>query len=351
MDTVVRPPPLDPGDRLAIVAPSSGGAASAPHIFELALERLESTFDVEPVVHPTARQSDEYLRAHPEARAAAIHESFKDPDIDAVMATIGGDDQIRVLDHLDPEVLRENPTRFFGLSDNTNLSLYLWNQGIASYTGVSLMSELGVPGGLPEFTERYLRRALFEETIGELEPVSEWADMTVGWDTPRDEYEQHGLDYQPAGGWQWAGSDEAAAGTLWGGSMGVVRWNLMADRYLPDPERLDGSILALETAEDLPDADRVRWTLQAMGERGLLQRFDGLVVGRPATQNWMEQRDGDERERYRQAQREAIQSQMERYNPDVPIAFDVDFGHAIPSAPVPVGGTVEIVAGETIRFR
>lgn len=120
MTEFVTPPPLTDGQTLAVVAPASGGAAMARHVLELGIDRIEDRFGVDVVVHPTARQLDACLRRHPAARAAAIHETFTDPAVGAVMATIGGDDQLRILKQLDGETLRSNPTRFLGLSDNTN---------------------------------------------------------------------------------------------------------------------------------------------------------------------------------------------------------------------------------------
>ncbi|MFC7056907.1 S66 family peptidase [Halovenus salina] len=348
MSEFVTPPALQSDEEIAIVAPSSGGAAEAPHILELGIGRLESTLGVDIRVHPTARQSNSYLREHPRARAAAIHETFSDPDVGAVMATIGGDDQLRVLKHLDPAVLRENPTRFFGLSDNTNLSLYLWKHGIVSYNGISLLSEVATPGPFPEYTERYLRRALFEESLGELEPSEVWFDMTEGWNQSKAEFAAAEPDRHNNDGWRWAGSDETVTGRLWGGCLAIVRWHLMTERYLPDPERLDGAVLALETAETLPDADRLRWFLTAMGERGLLGRFDGVVVGRPATESWFEPRDADEREQYRRDQRETILSQLQRYNPEATVVFDVDFGHTNPGVALPIGANVTLDPEERI---
>ena len=58
-----------------------------------------------------------------------MHAAFADPEIKAVLTSIGGDDQIKVLRHLDADLLRANPKPFFGLSDNTNLCIYLGNLG------------------------------------------------------------------------------------------------------------------------------------------------------------------------------------------------------------------------------
>jgi len=350
MTEFITPPPAEPGSTVAVIAPASGGAASARHILALALDRLRKTFDLDPVVHPTARQSNAFLEANPRARAAAIHESFADPEIDAVFATIGGADQLRVLRYLDLDRLRANPTRFFGMSDNTNLALALWNAGVVSFYGGQLLNQVATPGGLHPFSERYLRRALFEESLGEFEQAGEWADLTVGWEKSKAAYADTDLAYEPTAGWRWEGGTEVVSGRVWGGCIAILEWQLMANRYLPDPSRLDGAILALESSEELPPARRVGWFLRSMGERGLLERFDGVLVGRPATQNWREHRSQEERQEYRQAQREAITEQIQRYSSDVPVVFDLDFGHTDPTVPIPIGGRVRIEPQERICF-
>jgi muramoyltetrapeptide carboxypeptidase LdcA involved in peptidoglycan recycling len=75
-----------------------------------------------------------------------------------------------------------------------------------------------------------------------------------------------------------------------------------------------------------------------MGERGLLDRFDAVLVGRPATRNHRERPGDAERAAYRDRQREAIAGQLDRYNPDVPVVFDLDFGHTNPTLALPIGG-------------
>ncbi len=344
----VTPSPLEPGDEIAVVAPSRGAAATYDSVFELALDRLRVTFDLEPVVYPTAERDDEYLEDHPEARAEDVMDAFRNPDHRGVVATIGGDDQLRILKHLDSSVLRDNPTRFYGMSDNTNLALYLWNQGVVSFYGGQLLNEVATPGYLPDYTERYLRRAFFEESIGEIEPSQAWTDDPIDWGDP--DYAETDPEYEDNDGWRWHG-ETAVEGRVWGGCAAIIRWQLMTERYLPDPERLDGAVLALETSETLPSADRLRWLLMTMGERGLLQRFDGVLVGRPRTRNRFEDPGEEGRTEYREDQREAILGQVERYNPDAPVVFDLDFGHTNPTVPIPIGGRVELDPGaERIAF-
>ena len=337
----VVPPALEPGDRVAVVAPSSGGARNAPHVFELVLERLRSVFDLEPVVYPTARQGDEFLADHPRARAADVHAAFRNPEITGAFATIGGWEQLRVLRHVDSNVLREHPTRFFGMSDNTNLSLALWNAGVVSYNGAQLMNELAVPGELPAYTEQYCRRAFFDDSLGEIEPAPEWTDEPSTWWTNPDELGASPA-YESNPGWRWAGGDKRATGRLWGGCRAIVGWHLATDRHLPAPESLDGAVLAIEVAEDLPNAKTVASTLMCMGERGLLERFSGVLVGRVPGRSFVEEPPREEREVYRERVREAVVEQIERYNPGIPVVLGLDWGHTTPIAPLPIGGRVTI---------
>lgn len=346
----VTPPPLSPGDRVAVVAPSSGGARSASHVLALALERLESVFDLEPVVYPTARQSTAFLEANPRVRAADLHAAFRDPGIAGVFATIGGWDQLRILRHFDPGVARDHPTRFYGMSDNTNLELALWNAGIVAYNGAQLMNELGVPGELPEYTERYCRRAFFEESVGELEPSEAWTDEpNTAWEHPAELHDSP--TYRDNEGWQWAGGDDRAEGRLWGGCRAIVEWHLAADRHLPDPGELDGAVLGLEVAEHLPDAEDVGATLLCMGERGLLERFSAVLVGRVPGRSHREEPPPEERTAYRERVRHAVVAEVERYAPEAPVVLGLDWGHTNPVAPLPVGGRVVVdPERRTVRF-
>jgi len=337
----VTPPALSPGDTVAVVGPSSGGAHEAPHVLTLALRRLRETFDLEPVLYPTARQGNDFLESHPRARAADIHAAFRDPDISGVFATIGGDDQLRVLRYIDPAVLRENPTRFYGMSDNTNLQLLLWREGVVSYNGAQLMNELAVPGTLPDYTERYCRRAFFEDELGELTESELWTDEPSHWWTDPSLLSEEPA-YEPNPGRRWAGGTERVEGRLWGGCRAIVDWHLATDRYLPEPERLDGAVLCLETAEDLPSPDEVASTLMCMGERGLLSRFSGVVVGRPPGRSFLDEPPRAEREAYRDAMYDAIVEQVGRYNPDAPVVLGVDWGHTTPIAPLPLGRRAEL---------
>ncbi len=88
------------------------------------------------VEYPTTRR----LGASTRDRAADLNAAFADPEIRAVPATIGGEDQITDVPHLDPDLVRADPKPFLGYSDNTNLLNWLWTHGVAGFYGGSTRS-------------------------------------------------------------------------------------------------------------------------------------------------------------------------------------------------------------------
>ena len=213
---LVRPPVLEPGDKVAILSPSWAGPAVFPHVHDVGLQRLRAHLQLEPVEYPTTRKID----ADPQERAADIHAAFADPDIKAIMASIGGDDQIKVLHHLDPAVLQADPKAFFGYSDNTSLLVYLWNLGIVGFYGGSTMVHLARPGRLHPKTLESMRRALFEPGEVQLSPCVEMTDENPSWEDPAALEAE--MPMRPGLGWTWAREQRSVTAPTWGGCVEIL---------------------------------------------------------------------------------------------------------------------------------
>lgn len=343
MPSVTLPPALSPGDRVAVVATSGGHAAAYPEVFELGLERLRTVFDLEPVVYPSIGWDHETIRARPEERADELERAFRDPEIGGVIAAIGGTDQLRVLPHLDTEVLVDHPTRFFGYSDNTSLATVLWNHGIVSFQGPMIMTELAMQGDLFEYTIEYTRRAFFEDELGEIRPPEIVTDHDLDWGDPENLERRRETEAHP--GYRFVG-DGVARGRLFGGNLSGLAQLAMADRALPEVADLEGAVLVIETAEVVPPEWYVRFVLQSLGERGILAAVDGVVVGRAKARSHRRPADADERAAYREDQRSAIEATIRHYNESAPIVFEVAVGHTNPTAPLPIGAEATIDADD-----
>ncbi|MET9773732.1 S66 peptidase family protein [Streptomyces sp. NPDC006367] len=337
MTTIMYPPKPSPGDRIAVISPGAGLPGLFPRPYELGLERLREEYGLEPVEYPATRK----MGSSPRERADDIHAAFADPDVKAVIASIGGDDQITVLPYLDRELLRANPKPFFGMSDNTNLLAYLRNTGIVAYHGAGVMCELGRPGAMHPQTADSLRAALFTSGPYELRPAERWNDVNRDWADPAT-FESEPRT-RPGSGWTWVNADRVVEGRSWGGCLEIVSWLLMADREIArDPAEYEGGVLLLETSEEMPRAEEVFRILRNMGERGLLRPFSALLMGRPKTWSFERPNSPEEAARYAAEQREAVRRAMRAYAPDTTIVFDVDFGHTDPQFVVPYGGTVRV---------
>lgn len=147
----------------------------------------------------------------------------------------------------------------------------------------------------------------------------------------------------PAGGWTWRNADRVVEGRSWGGCLEIVAWLLMADREIRhDLSAYDGGVLFLETSEEMPSGEEVFRVLRNMGERGLLQRFSALLMGRPKTWSFERPLSAEDGERYAREQRAAVERALAAYAPDMVTVFDVALGHTDPNLVIPYGGTVRV---------
>ena len=236
------------------------------------------------------------------------------------------------------------------MSDNTNLHLYLFNLGIVSYYGGAVMTLLGREGSINPQSGEAFRAALFTHGWHSLRHADAWTDVNRDWADPANL--EHEPEMMRGTGWQWHGPDRPVEGRLWGGCLEIVDFNLRVGTHLPDDAAYDGCVLYLETSEELPTAQYVGEVLMCMGERGLLQRFAGLLMGRPKAWTLDNPSTPAQRAAYVDAQREVVLAAFAEYNPDIPLVLDVDLGHTDPQLVVPHGGDVRIDPWEqSIRVR
>jgi muramoyltetrapeptide carboxypeptidase LdcA involved in peptidoglycan recycling len=323
------------GDRVAILSPSFAAPGLAPAVHEQAMRRLTAATGLIPVEFPTTRK----LGSSPQERAADINAAFADPSIRAILATIGGDDQITVVPHLDEAAAAANPKIFIGYSDNTNLLNWLWSLGISGYYGGSTQVHLGAGPGADDVHVASLRAALL--TGGELEVADpgESEDFGPDWLEPRALVEFG--DREPTEPWAWAGPARMVSGHTWGGCIEVLDQLAIADR-LPSVDALRGAILILETSELLAPADWVKRWVRALGERGVLGAVDGVMVARPPVSSHGQVPPAAERARLRAAQRDVVSAEIGRYNPDAVVCIGVPFGHTRPQWILPYGGRIQL---------
>jgi muramoyltetrapeptide carboxypeptidase LdcA involved in peptidoglycan recycling len=333
---LIHPPKARAGERVAVLSPSFAAAGAFPAVHEQAMRRLTEVTGLIPVEYPTTRQ----VGASAQARAADVNAAFADPAIRAILAVIGGEDQITVVPHLDAGLARRDPKPFLGTSDNTNIHHWLWANGIASFYGGSSQVHLGPGPAVDDIHARSLRAALVTAEALEITDPGESEDVGIGWDDPRalDSFGER----EPTEPWSWYGPARVVTGQTWGGCLEVMEWILTAGRFPFGPDVLDGGVLIIETSEELLPARNVGWIARSLGERGILGAVGAVLVARPPVSDFGRRPPAEERARLRAAQRDAVVEVIGRYNPEAVVCVGIPFGHTRPQWILPHGGAVTV---------
>lgn len=321
---------LSKGDKVAILSPSNGLPGLFPWVQDLGLERIRRVFELEPIEYSTTRKMGSSIAD----RAADIMNAFADSEIKAIIASIGGSDQIKLLKLLDPEVISNNPKPFFGFSDNTHLHVFLSNLGIPSYYGGSVMTQFAMQGEMMDITVESLKKALFDG--GQL--VSEGSDVynDIGLNWADESLLKNRRVLEENEGLVWDGSQKAE-GLLWGGCVESMVAQVSAEKYMPTTEDMVGKILFLESSENIPPHWVIRYLLVGFGERGWFDKLAGIMIGRPKAWDFGVQKTANEKAEYRKTQQETVVSVVREYNTQIPIVQNVDFGHTDPQIVLPIG--------------
>jgi muramoyltetrapeptide carboxypeptidase LdcA involved in peptidoglycan recycling len=336
-------PKLTPGDKVAILSPSFAAPGAWPHMYELGLQRVRQLFALEPVEYPTTKK----IGASGSERAKDLIDAFENPDIKAVIASLGGDDQVTYIKYLPAEPFAQNPKAFFGYSDNTNFINHLWLNGVPSYYGASLFTQFAMQKRMDAFTVEYLNKAFFAGGWVELKSSPEYNEIGLQWDDPANLNKQRHYDVND--GWFWDG-EEDTEGILWGGCLESIDELLKHAITLPTLEQFEEIVLVTETAEEIPTAAFVARIFRALGERGILERVKGLLVGRPKSWEFNNQKSLEERATYKAEQRDATLKMFRRYNKDAPVVQNLDVGHTDPQICMPFGKSVKINTSEQTIF-
>lgn len=330
------PPSLGSGDTVALLATSHAAPSEA---IRIATNRLRS-FDLNVEVFETAQRDSAWLRNHPRARAEDFHQAFRDDTISGAIAVMGGNTGFQLLPYLDRELLRENPTRFFGGSDNTHLHLACTAAGVVSFHGGQVFPDLAVDSEMHPYTAEQIEHAFFDTPYGDLYPARSWTDEYYDLETSTER------EWFSVSGWHWQGRGDAD-GRVIGGCFEMLETQLMMENGLFPEVLHQGDVLALETSGEVPDPAEIERFLGVLGEQGVLGRLGGVIVGKPETPGGSLK----ERDTYRQEQRKQIHQSISKYNEGIPIVFDLDFGHAAPVLPLPLGSRIRIDSEkQTVKF-
>lgn len=296
---MVKPPRLEFGDIIGLVAPAS--APPNPAVIdraEASLARLG--FKVK--LGANVRRRNGFLAGTDRERAGDLMAMFLDRRVRAVLCLRGGYGTARILSRLDFEKIRAHPKILIGYSDITSLHCaFLTKANLISFHGPMLNSELSREE-LPEFT-----RQSFLRTLMEARPAQ---SLLQNYNRRTVSVIQEGV----------------VTGRLVGGNLSI----LCSSLGTPYQPAFRGRILFFEDIGESPYRfDRM---LTHLLNAGLLQQVAGVAIG-------INRNCRDPKARRTNEHRQSLHEVFtERLTPlKVPVVVGLPFGHIRYNATLPVG--------------
>lgn len=339
-NSVVRPRRLSPGDAVAVLSPSWGGPNVFPHVFDHGLAVLRE-WGLEVREYRSARAPAERLQRDPQFRADDLNAAFADPSIRAVVASIGGDDSIRLLPLMDEGVIAANPKILMGYSDITTLLVAVRRLGIVTFHGPTIMAGFSQMAGLPPAFRTHVHELLFETgSTHTYAPYDTYAEGYPDWRDPATVGQAKPLRRDD--GWHVLQGTGRITGELFGGCLEVLDW-LRGTSAWPVGEEWLGRLLFIEPSEEKPTPLQVERILRSFGVQGIFDRVTGVLVGRARDHS------AEETSALEAAIRGVVAEEFGQ--PDLPIAANLPFGHTDPQWVLPLGVRAELdVDAKTLRL-
>ncbi len=275
----------------------------------------------------------EQIHASPQLRAKDINDAFADKDVKAIIASIGGDDSVRVLPYLDKDIIRNNPKILMGYSDTSTLLTYCNQLGLVTFNGPAIMAGFSQIKNLPEEFAEHVKSILFDNQEKYLYlPYDKYFEGYPDWSKA----ENVGLvkNERPREEWHWLQGDAVARGHLFGGCLEVLEFFMKGTKYWPSENFWRGKILFLETSEEKPPISTVKYALRGLGMQGIFENVEGIIFGRARDYTAEEKTQLDE------AILAIVAKEFNR--PKLPIVTNMDFGHTDPQWILPLGVMTEI---------
>ena len=336
---------------IAIVSLSAGtiGEDFVKHEVEIGIKRLED-YGLQVRFMPHALKGIEYVKEHPDKRAKDLLDAFKDPAIDMLLCAIGGEDTYRLLPYLfgQNELAEAACDKFFlGFSDTTINHFMLSKVGIKTFYGQSFLADVcELEKDMLPYTKQYFEELIHTGTIQEIQPSDIWYESRTDFGVdqvgvPMKKHTNHGFELLQG--------SPVFSGEILGGCIDSIYDMFYGDRYadmpvlcekyklFPEKEGWSGKILLLESSEEKMPPSKYRKAIETLKEKGVFDAIAGVLIGKPMDEVYADE--------YKMILKETIN------DPNLPVVFNINVGHALPRCIIPFGIKATVDAEEqVIRF-
>lgn len=328
---LIKPQKLKAGDTVATVSLSWGGAGDDSILwrYNIGKKRLKEVFGLNVIEMPNTMKGTDYLYNYPEKRAEDLMQAFEDKSIKAIFSCIGGYESIRILPFIDFNIIKNNPKIFIGYSDTTVTHMICLKAGVSSFYGASILAEFAENVEMFEYTKHWIKRVLFSnEVIGKIEPSPIWTSEYLPWE---EKNKTNKRTTQSNTGYELLQGSGVAKGHLIGGCIEVLEM-IKGTEIWPTINMWNNAILFLDTSEDKPNPTYLEYWLRNYGSQGILNKVNGIIFGKPYDNLYFDE--------YKKSILKVIRDELKLY--DLPILYNMNFGHTAPMMVLPYGAIAEI---------
>lgn len=309
---IIKPPRLEMGDVIGLVAPA--GYISENNLNDSRENMEKLGFKIKEGKNLTTQHG--YFSSTDQDRADELNEMFADPEIKGIMCARGGYGAARILDKLDYDLIRENPKVLVGYSDITALHYALFKKtGLISFHGPVSISTFN------DYSTKNFIDVLMKPKSGlvieSTEPIED------------------GEDYRHT-----KITEGTATGRLVGGNL-TMAVSLIGTEYDVDS---DGAIMYLEEVREEPY--RIDRLLTQMIMAGKFEGANGAALG---VFRGCEAKANSDDETNSFSLREVLKDRIGSL--DIPAIYGLSFGHVKDKCTIPFGIQAELdVDAETLTL-
>jgi muramoyltetrapeptide carboxypeptidase LdcA involved in peptidoglycan recycling len=325
---MIIPQKLQKGDEIRVIAPSSSFSFLSTKTIELAVDNLKKQGFKVTFSKNCSVSADLFASSSINQRVEDIHQAFFDTSVKAIFTAIGGFNSNQLLDHLDYNLIKNNPKILCGYSDITALQNAITTKtGLLTYSGPHF-STWGMKKEF-EYNLKCFNQCLVLSDDFNILPSRTWSDDQWFIDqNNRTLIKNNGFIVLNKG---------KADGLIYGGNL--CTFNLLqGTQYMPD---ISDAIIFIEDDAIVGGATGSEFdrNLQSLIHQPQFNRVKGLVIGRFQKKSEMSL----------EKLKRIIETKSVLKN--IPVIANVDFGHTNPLITFPIGGTVKIEAKDTAILR
>ena len=307
-------------NKIGIISPSNNVNSLFPNRYKQGIKNLNALgFDV--YSYDKLNDYNTYKKDSIDNRIDEIN-YFINNDIKTLLTTIGGYLSVQLLDKLDYNLIKEKEIVICGFSDITALLLAIYSKThIPQLYGPTFIVNLADYGGIDEYTKECFLKALNKEKYI-CRPSSYSINEYIDWNVLENneiikKREKKNNDWKSI-------NEKVTYGKLIGGNLSTILLTIGTE-YLPI-EEFNDAIIFLEDCET--NINEFCSYLESLRIRDIFSKIKGIIVGKFDTGEMNSD----------------IEELLKNYfsKDDIPILYNVDFGHTFPILTLPIGAYAKL---------